>query len=117
MNRDLTVSFVEVSGPIQQRLPVEENIHLAWCCDHSQKGGLAAAVAALELGSEFNAARALRVFKGDIGLGQVQAPALIDAGRATQPHQRRPIGTQGRVGQRPAGRMAHRVMVEKGPAP
>ena len=76
----------------------------------------AAAVAALELGPELDPVGVLQVFVCDIRLAQAQFLALVHADGAAQRHQERGQRALGRVGQRPAGGVAHHVVVGERPA-
>ncbi|MPM00683.1 hypothetical protein SDC9_46912 [bioreactor metagenome] len=75
-----------------------------------------AAVAALEFGPELLAIGVLQVLEGDLGLGQAQFLALIEADRAPQTHQKRRVNLCSSSGKTPAADVAHDVMVGIGPA-
>ena len=76
----------------------------------------ATAIAALELGPEFDAVGVLQIFKGNFSLGQAQFFALIEADRPAQADQQRDIGARARIRQAPTGDMAHGVVVGIRPA-
>jgi hypothetical protein len=76
----------------------------------------AAPIAALVVGPEADAVGVLQVLVGDIGLGQAQLLALVEADRAAQAQQQPRIEPPRILAEVPAAGMAHHVMVGKRPA-